>query len=819
VHVVTALAVVVAGAVAAGPAAPVAAAPAARAVAAAPGTISTVAGGVGGPGRATSVGIAPTGLAFAGGSLYVADGGAARKVSEQTDRLTTPAGTGQGGNFGPDGDGGPATGASFITLSGTAIDHSGNLLLADWTLSRIRVVAATTGTFYGVHMTGGDIYTVAGGGSLGYRVSGVPATQATLTSPNDVTVDSHGNLVIADSSIQISQSKIVASVIQVVAVRSGRFYHRTMVAGDIYTVAGFRKGGFGFSGDGGPAIKAELNGVVGSVRADHAGNLVLTDDENNRVRVVAARTGTFYGVHMTGGDIYTVAGGGTGGLGDGGPATGARLNDPTSTGIDATGNLVIIDSGDSRVRVVAARSGTFYGVHMTADHIYTVAGTGTPGFSGDGGPATAAEFSFGLQAGQAIDAAGNLLLSDGDNGRVRVVAVKAGRFFGRAMTAGDVYTVAGGNSTSGVGGLATHAVLSPLTGLTAGPAGSEVFTAGARVQLVAGATGRLYGQAMTVAHLYTVAGTGTDGFSGDGGPGTAAELRFPQGAAVDAHGNLVVADTGNDRVRVVAGRTGTFYGRPMTTGHIYTVAGNGTAGFSGDGGPATGAALDNPDGVALDGAGNLLIADGFNGRVRAVAAGTGTFYGIAMTAGHIYTIAGGGTQGLGDGGPATAASIADPAGLALDSGGNLLIADSDGARIRVVAATSGTFYGQAMTSGDIYTVAGDGTAGFSGDGGPATAAELSSPLDVSVDGAGNLLIADSGNGRVRTVAAGTGTFYGIAMTGGDIYTVAGGGANGLGDGGPATAAELDGTSAATAAASGDLVIADTGHGRIRQVTG
>jgi sugar lactone lactonase YvrE len=257
----------------------------------------------------------------------------------------------------------------------------------------------------------------------------------------------------------------------------------------------------------------------------------------------------------------------------------------------------------------------------------------------------------------------------------------------------------------------------------------------------------------------------------------------------------------------------------MTTGHIYTVAGTGKAGFSGDGGPATGAGLDNPDGVALDGAGNLLIADGFDGRVRAVAAGTGTFYGIAMTAGHIYTIAGGGTQGLGDGGPATAASILGPEGLALDSSGNLLIADLDDARIRVVAATSGTFYGQAMTADDIYTVAGDGTTGFSGDGGPATAAALSGPLDVSVDGAGNLLIADSENGRVRAVAASTGTFYGIAMTGGDIYTVAGGGTGGLGDGGPATAAELSSPAAATAAASGDLVIADTGHARIRQVAG
>jgi hypothetical protein len=143
--------------------------------------------------------------------------------------------------------------------------------------------------------------------------------------------------------------------------------------------------------------------------------------------------------------------------------------------------------------------------------------------------------------------------------------------------------------------------------------------------------------------------------------------------------------------------------------------------------------------------------------VRVVAARTGTFYGQAMTAGDIYTIAGDGDQrSSGDGGPATAAGLT-PGAVAIDAAGNLVIADSypnrdiSNNRIRVVAARSGTFYGQAMTAGDIYTVAGDGTAGYAGDGGPAVQAELSSPEGVAVDRSGDLVIADGGNGRVRIV--------------------------------------------------------------------
>jgi len=150
------------------------------------------------------------------------------------------------------------------------------------------------------------------------------------------------------------------------------------------SVAG--NGGLGFSGDGGPATHTKLANPSDTI-ADRAGNLVIADDDNNRVRVVAARTGTFYGQAMTAGDIYTVAGNGTEGFaGDGGPATHAELLNPRAVTFDAAGNLVIADTGNSRVRVVATRSGRFYGQAMTAGDIYTIAGTGFGSFSGDSGP-------------------------------------------------------------------------------------------------------------------------------------------------------------------------------------------------------------------------------------------------------------------------------------------------------------------------------------------------------------------------------------------------------------------------------------------------
>ena len=377
----------------------------ASAAASTAGVISTVAGGVGGPARATRVALAPCGVSFGAGHLYIAASSVVRQVSPGTDRLTTPAGT--AGDGGPLGDGRRATRAS-LSACGVTVDHSGNLVIADFLHQRIRVVAARTGTFYGQAMTARDIYTVAGDGRQGFSGDGGPATNAELNFPEGVAVDAAGNLLIA----AVGNHRI-----RMVAARTGTFYGQPMTAGDIYTVAG--DGTQGFSGDGGPATTAELSSPVG-VAVDAAGNLLIADGGNERVRVAAAHDGTFYGQPMTAGDIYTVAGDGSSGFsGDGGPATSAGL-DPGRVTVDAAGNLLIADIFNRRVRVVAASTGTFYGQAMTAGDIYTVAGDGNFGFSGDGGPATSAELS--RPEGVAVDATGNLLIADGDNQRIRMVA-------------------------------------------------------------------------------------------------------------------------------------------------------------------------------------------------------------------------------------------------------------------------------------------------------------------------------------------------------------------------------------------------------------
>jgi len=281
--------------------------------------------------------------------------------------------------------------------------------------------------------------------------------------------------------------------------------------------------------------------------------------------------------------------------------------------------------------------------------------------------------------------------------------------------------------------------------------------------------------------MSTVAGDGSAGFSGDGGPATQAALRFPYAVAVDSQDNLYIADLDNNRIRKV----------DASTGVISTVAGDGTDDFGGDGGPATSASLGNPTGIAFDSQDNLYIADESNHRIRKVEATTGV----------ISTVAGDGTGGFsGDGGPATSASLNLPYGVALDSQDNLYIADSGNDRIRKVDATTGL----------ISTVAGNGTRSFSGDGGPATLASLNNPHRVAVDSQGNLFIADLANDRIRKVAASTGL----------ISTVAGDGIRGFsGDGGPATQASLSVPNGIAIDNSDTLFISDTDNHRIRQVAG
>jgi trimeric autotransporter adhesin len=216
----------------------------------------------------------------------------------------------------------------------------------------------------------------------------------------------------------------------------------------------------------------------------------------------------------------------------------------------------------------------------------------------------------------------------------------------------------------------------------------------ARLRVVAAQTGTFYGQQMTAGDIYTIAGNGQDGFSGDGGPATEAAV-VPLDAAVDQAGNVIIASY--DRVRAVAARTGTFYGQKMTAGDIYTIAGNGTAGFAGNGGLPTAAEFSGVGGVSVDSHGDVAIDDQVNGVVWLIAARTGSYYGLPMTAGHIYVVAGYhrtsahgwalGTDGLGDGGPATRALIVFPAGVSFAPSGDLLVADADN-RIRTVSAGS-----------------------------------------------------------------------------------------------------------------------------------
>jgi hypothetical protein len=234
----------------------------------------------------------------------------------------------------------------------------------------------------------------------------------------------------------------------------------------------------------------------------------------------------------------------------------------------------------------------------------------------------------------------------------------------------------------------------------------------------------------TTGTIVTAAGNGTAGYTGNYGPATAAELNDPWGVAVDSTGDLFIVDGGNNVVREVV----------KATGQIITVVGNGIAGFSGDGKAATAAELNGPNSVAVDSAGDLFISDEGNNRIREVVASTG----------DIITIAGNGTAGYkGDNGPAIDAEIDSPRGLAVDSAGDVFLADNPNNVIREIVA--GTGY--------IKTVAGNGKAGYSGNNGPATAAELNAPNFVAVDSAGDLFIGDVHNNAIRKVVASTGDIF------------------------------------------------------------
>jgi len=499
-----------------------------------------------------------------------------------------------------------------------------------------------------------------------------------------------------------------------------------------------------FSGDGGPATSAGLCQPSG-VAVDASGNLFIADNCNNLIRKVSPS-----------GIITTVAGNGNIGTvgssnGDGGPALAATLANPAAVAVDASGNLFIADLNDQRIRKVSA-GGT----------ITTIAGNQTTGFSGDGGLATSA--SLYAPSGVAVDASGNLFIADSGNNRIRKVSAS-----------GVISTVAGNGTSnySGDGGTATSASLY-------GPYGVAVDATGNL--FVADNGNNRIRKVSSSGIITTVAGSGANpgGFFGDGGPAISADLNNPSSVAVDASGNFFIADYQNNRIRRVSS------GLPLQA-TIRSEAGDTSPSFGGDGGSAVKASLHFPTGVAMDAAGNLYVADSQNNRVRMITPG-----------GTISTVAGTGNPGsVGDGGPAASASLDTPYAVAVDPAGNLYISELNGHRVRMV-----------NPSGIIVTFAGTGSAGFSGDGGPASSALLNKPIGIAVDSTGNVYIADSFNYRIRKVD-----------TNGNITTVAGNGQTGFsGDGGAATSAQINIPTGITIDGGGNLFIAIPSSGRVRKVS-
>ena len=625
-------------------------------------------------------------------------------------------------------DGQAATKGSLNFPNGLAIDAAGNIYIADTGNQLIRKVDTT-----------GIMTTVAGVGtvctpSTGACGDGGKATSAMFNSPFGVAVDTHSNLYIADSG----DNRI-----------------RKISGGNISTIAGT---GVPCAkpttacGDGKTAVTALLNNPLG-VTVDKGGNVVIADSGDHRVRAV-----------LTTGIIDPLVGNGNvcniqaGTCGDGGKAQVAQLTTPWQIYVDATETLYIADAPENRIRKVTQNF-----------VIASVAGTGTAGFGGDGGAAKAALLDG--PRGVFSDGAGKLYIADSGNQRIRNVV------------SNNINTIAGGG-LGGDGSAATSGILGADHAVATDAAGDLYIadTANNRIRKVT--PGNPPG------NITTVVGTGSAGYSGDNQPATQATLNGPDGLALDASGNIYIADTLNGVVRLVN----------ASSGNITTVAGNGQpclSGNCGDGGPATQANLTQPTTVALDGSGNIYIADFAANRVRMVDS-SGNISTLADANGSVCSS---GTSPCGDGGPAVNAQLNGPFGVAADGAGNVYIADQGDNRVRVV------------NNGMINAYAFTGATGESGDAGPALTAAFSSPQYLSVDSHSNVFVSSAQYYVIRRVDSATASISTVAGHIGDPTQFGFGG-----DGAAATSSLINAFGTTINDTTDDLYIADGGNNRVRHVT-
>ena len=481
------------------------------------------------------------------------------------------------------------------------------MFIADDSNNRIRRVEAGAGT----------ITTIAGTGEEGFSGDGGPASSAALNWPGGIAVDADLNLYFADR---------LNHVIRRIDGETGL----------ISTIAG--NGMAGFGGDSGPGTDGLVNRPAGVTVTRSGGLIIIADTLNNRIRRWRPRDDlirTFVG----NGDARII--------GDDGPATAAGLYIPTDLVFDASGNLLVADVVNHRVRSIEAGSGTISTIVGGGPEGLEF-GSGSGGFAGDDGPAPLA--SLNQPSGISINADGDLAIADARNDRIRVV---------RAAT-GNIQSIAGPTEATVEVALSTRGVAYDSTG---------------NLYLIETDNDRVLRIDRESGEITAVAGTGARGFSGDDGAGVDAVLNRPRGIALDAENNLYFADTFNNRIRRV----------DAGTGLITTVAGSGAVGrnaasFGGDGGLATEALLSLPLDVTVDTDGNLWIADLLNNRVRFVSGATGI----------ITTVAGSGRIGSrgsfsGDNGPATSATLEFPRGVLVDANGNLYIA-TQANRIRAVRA-------------------------------------------------------------------------------------------------------------------------------------